>query len=434
MYNSNQDPNNPPSPPTEHEVRIQRTSQTYNVARFHQEIHFTKNQHPVRMVRQSDSVNNMASLRKKILSADDKLKIKLEKRLKQIPWELEVPDSHPLEGNLEGGQNANYVLFVMQGDCMKAIPLTGDWYNFRLKRTYKTLTLEEAEAKMSSKNSDGIWSNKSIGKKLAQKIEPEETKPTESNVEKQVKVKRDGDNEDRGEEPDFEGLGHFSDDDEDFLSEGSDTEKPAKKWRQPTKQEEIETQSKSLSNAGKELRKLLKTQNPASKGGDSDSDQSSDEEGDPEKKSEKETRNDRGELNKPEKKEDGSSSPNPGIKGKAGRGKREPKTSPGEKGGKRGNSGAGAPNSKKAKQSPPPEVPVVPSIDAGSQVLVLNEESVRKELRTVGKIKTSLLISKFKSCLKSPKDKDLFANIIKKLAKVKEEGGVKFLLLKDEYK
>jgi hypothetical protein len=51
---------------------------------------------------------------------------------------------------LEGGQTANYLLFVMQGSDFRAVDV-GDWYNFKPSIRHKTLSLEEAEARMTSR-------------------------------------------------------------------------------------------------------------------------------------------------------------------------------------------------------------------------------------------------------------------------------------------
>jgi hypothetical protein len=54
------------------------------------------------------------------------------------------------EGALEGGQTANYLLFLMQGSDFRAVDV-GDWYNFKPSIRHKTLSLEEAEARMASR-------------------------------------------------------------------------------------------------------------------------------------------------------------------------------------------------------------------------------------------------------------------------------------------
>eukprot|EP00242_Pyramimonas_sp_CCMP2087_P014711 CAMPEP_0198205000 /NCGR_PEP_ID=MMETSP1445-20131203/8483_1 /TAXON_ID=36898 /ORGANISM="Pyramimonas sp., Strain CCMP2087" /LENGTH=183 /DNA_ID=CAMNT_0043877129 /DNA_START=463 /DNA_END=1011 /DNA_ORIENTATION=- len=55
------------------------------------------------------------------------------------------------DGKLEGGQKANYMLFVMQGADFLGM-LSGDWYTFKPTIKHQTLTLEEAEARMASRS------------------------------------------------------------------------------------------------------------------------------------------------------------------------------------------------------------------------------------------------------------------------------------------
>lgn len=61
-----------------------------------------------------------------------------------------VPGKRSFEGVLEGGQTANYMLFVMQGADFFAIP-AGEWYNFKPTIQYSTFSLEEAEARMANR-------------------------------------------------------------------------------------------------------------------------------------------------------------------------------------------------------------------------------------------------------------------------------------------
>ena len=54
------------------------------------------------------------------------------------------------EGGLEGGQKANYLLFLMQGADFLALP-AGEWYNFKPAIKYNTFSLEEAEIRMAKR-------------------------------------------------------------------------------------------------------------------------------------------------------------------------------------------------------------------------------------------------------------------------------------------
>ncbi|KAI8918803.1 hypothetical protein BC831DRAFT_482366, partial [Entophlyctis helioformis] len=67
------------------------------------------------------------------------------------PWVLQDDDGQHYTGSLEGSQNSNYVLFVLSDNGFKIIPAS-KWYKFVPKANYRTLTADEAEAKMSVKS------------------------------------------------------------------------------------------------------------------------------------------------------------------------------------------------------------------------------------------------------------------------------------------
>lgn len=76
-----------------------------------------------------------------------------EKRIKQEeihPWILDDSEDKSFVGRLEGGQTANYVLLVNQGNNFHVLPVH-KWFIFKPKIQYKTLSLEEAEKSMSSR-------------------------------------------------------------------------------------------------------------------------------------------------------------------------------------------------------------------------------------------------------------------------------------------
>jgi transcription initiation factor TFIIF subunit alpha len=127
-----------------------------------------------------------------------------ETRLREeetAPWVLEDEEQRAFLGRLEGGQESNYVLFVNQGTEFCVIPAS-KWYKFLPKIQYSTLSLEEAEAKMTSrkKTIDDRWM---MHKKLEN---PDEE------VSKAVPRRRPHSNEsmDVGDEVDFEEV--FDDD------------------------------------------------------------------------------------------------------------------------------------------------------------------------------------------------------------------------------
>ncbi|KAI8900609.1 hypothetical protein BC833DRAFT_581092 [Globomyces pollinis-pini] len=65
------------------------------------------------------------------------------------PWILKDAEEQTYIGNLEGSQSSNHVLFVSTPEGFKVIPVS-KWYKFVPKLNHRTLTLDEAEAKMST--------------------------------------------------------------------------------------------------------------------------------------------------------------------------------------------------------------------------------------------------------------------------------------------
>jgi transcription initiation factor TFIIF subunit alpha len=68
-----------------------------------------------------------------------------KKEIEAAPWVIEDDDAqNTWTGQLEGGQHANYVLFVFSTDGFKVVP-ADKWYKFTPKIQYAPLTAEEAE-------------------------------------------------------------------------------------------------------------------------------------------------------------------------------------------------------------------------------------------------------------------------------------------------
>ncbi|KAG0247700.1 hypothetical protein BG011_001055 [Mortierella polycephala] len=90
-----------------------------------------------------------------------------KKEIEAAPWVVEDYDSqNNWTGQLEGGQGANYVLFVFSDDGFKVVP-ADKWYKFSPKIQYTTLTAEEAEEQYqkSQKQSNSIrWLMRSKNK------------------------------------------------------------------------------------------------------------------------------------------------------------------------------------------------------------------------------------------------------------------------------
>ncbi|KAF9082565.1 hypothetical protein BGX29_000214 [Mortierella sp. GBA35] len=92
-----------------------------------------------------------------------------KKEIEAAPWVLDDYDSqNNWTGQLEGGQGANYVLFVFAEDGFKVVP-ADKWYKFSPKLQYATLTAEEAEEqyqKSQKQNNSSIrWLMRSKNKK-----------------------------------------------------------------------------------------------------------------------------------------------------------------------------------------------------------------------------------------------------------------------------
>ncbi|ORZ11673.1 hypothetical protein BCR41DRAFT_356735 [Lobosporangium transversale] len=94
-----------------------------------------------------------------------------KKEIEAAPWVIEDYDSkNNWTGQLEGGQHANYVLFVFSDDGFKVVP-ADKWYKFSPKIPYTTLTAEEAEEqyqKSQKQNNNIRWLMRSKNKTKAE--------------------------------------------------------------------------------------------------------------------------------------------------------------------------------------------------------------------------------------------------------------------------
>jgi len=292
------------------------TKKKFNVAKFHtplnQPVDFKKFAKPVKMYRAPNSVEQTATQQGQ---TEKKKAVQPASRFtkdNKVPWHVEdAQGNNCYDGTLEGGQTSNYVLFVYEESTneFKVIPC-GDWYNFKPKRTYQTLSIEEAEAQLTKR--------KKMGENVAAKMDKatvaapgtaapkapptdelngerdkedeefvattddfdedkfaafgksasdEESKPKPTKTRKTKKEftgeeEGDADNEDADEEfekegdeeePDWKGL--FDDDeDEERAVEDLDDEKTEKDSKYTAEGEE----DVALTEAGKEMRNLLK--------------------------------------------------------------------------------------------------------------------------------------------------------------------------------
>ncbi|KAJ2162806.1 transcription factor IIF subunit tfg1 [Coemansia sp. RSA 552] len=76
---------------------------------------------------------------------EDKRRLDIEEAR---PWVLEDDDEQEVwTGSLEGGQNSEFVLFVLAEDGFRVVPVNR-WYKFAPKLKYRTMSLDEAEEEL----------------------------------------------------------------------------------------------------------------------------------------------------------------------------------------------------------------------------------------------------------------------------------------------
>ncbi|KAI8841338.1 hypothetical protein BC829DRAFT_15692 [Chytridium lagenaria] len=177
----------------------------------------------------------------------------------RFPWALTDFKEEELEGNLEGSQRANYVLFIVRAeedalsdkevkprDGFRVKPVS-KWYKFNSRPKYATLTAEEAEARMTSrkKSNEQRWFMRNMKEKeedtggmvvegeVLKKEEEEELKRIMKRNSFKVtsdakSIKKKGDRDGIEEELDFDEV--MSDDENpDFGIENEEEAKEAKK-------------------------------------------------------------------------------------------------------------------------------------------------------------------------------------------------------------
>lgn len=150
--------------------------------------------------------------------------MKKEKEVERYPWLLTDFDNNitnTFTGLLEGGQHANYVLFMFSDDGFRVIPAS-KWYKFTPKIAYQTLTIEEAESKLAkTKIEQDRWM---MRRKLKTEDEPKkEAAPitNELKITDKNDIKEASDNEE--EKPRKK---NDDEDDLDFDEEFQDDEEP----------------------------------------------------------------------------------------------------------------------------------------------------------------------------------------------------------------
>eukprot|EP01117_Protostelium_nocturnum_P000034 TRINITY_DN10123_c105_g1_i1.p1 TRINITY_DN10123_c105_g1~~TRINITY_DN10123_c105_g1_i1.p1 ORF type:complete len:440 (-),score=174.32 TRINITY_DN10123_c105_g1_i1:35-1354(-) len=317
------------------------------------------------------------------------------------------------DGKLEGGQQANYALFMMEGSEFKVYNVD-EWYNFKPKQNHKIMSLEEAEiawhkqshqlkmrwekfnkagdpedTNVKKEEIDDIHDNneefsilglrdRSMRKKKAIKEEVEEDVYKNGDEEEES-----ADKEEKEEEPDLgEGDAGFSDDEEIVQDVEEEDEK------------KNDGEEEELNDAGKEINKILKNRKREEGEMGSESDDEDEEE-----------------VNEYEISDEES----------------EPKTK--------------TPKNDHVNKKPKIELTAeqiaensASTLSTGASKDAVTEEEVRKALLLAGKIKSKLLVKKFKSRLPDQSQKSRFIKMVQKLGMVIEDAGEKYLVLRDEYK
>ncbi|KAL6056810.1 hypothetical protein QOT17_015914 [Balamuthia mandrillaris] len=317
-------------------------------------------------------------------------------------------------GKIEGAQTSNYFLCALEGDELKVYP-SGDWYNFKPKRTYKTLSLEEAEAQLKSHQ-------KKIDRWLMKQGKGENGKDDTEKPERSGLIDRSYDSDEEGkklakkktnEELDF--AESFDDDEE--HDQAVEMEKSGK-----------------LTKTGKQLKNLLKNL-----GGEDTEHQSSDEEIEDEEE-ETEVREDSEKKGmSPTKTTTPAESPTEAAvtatdTGTITKTTAETTLQQPTKGTKRKPASTNVTEDKTAtKKTKTEEKAITPKEEKPTEI---SEEAVKQELRK-GHIKTAALIERFKALLTDAARKGEFMQIVKKVAEITEVpagSGNKFLTLKAEYR
>ncbi|PIA38231.1 hypothetical protein AQUCO_02800124v1 [Aquilegia coerulea] len=411
----------------------------------------------------------------------------LREKFKNKPWLLEDENGQfHYHGQLEGAQSATYYLLVMQGKEFVAIP-AGSWYNFNKVAQYKQLTLEEAEEKMKNrrKTADGYerWMMKAANNGPAAFGETEKIDDTDAGGAKARGSRKataddeEGNASDRGDEDEEEeearksrlGLNKKSGDDDgegprggdhdfddDDIEKGDDWEHeeiftdddeavgndpeeredlapevpapPEIKQDEEDEDEEANEEEGGLSKSGKELKKLLgKTAglNESDAEDEDDDDDMDDEIG-------------LSPVLAPKQKDAPKEEPidNSPLKTTAGSAKGTPSTSKSVKAKRKSGSddvkaSNGAPAKKiktenESKSSGKDASPV--AAPAGP----VTEDEIRAVLLQKSPVTTQDLVAKFKARLKSSKDKQSFAEILKKISKIQKTNGASFVVLRGE--
>ncbi|XP_044968971.1 transcription initiation factor IIF subunit alpha isoform X3 [Hordeum vulgare subsp. vulgare] len=420
---------------------------------------------------------------------------KLQEKYNRKPWILEdETGQYQFQGHMEGSQSATatYYLLMLHGKEFHAFP-AGSWYNFSKVAQYKQLTLEEAEEKMNKRKTNATgyerWMMKAATNGPAafgsdmMKLEPANDVEKESARHKKGKDNEEGNNSDKGEEneeeeaarkdrlglskrgmdddeeggkdldfdldddiekgDDWEHEETFTDDDEAVDIDPEERADLAPEIPAPPeiKQDDEENEEEGgLSKSGKELKKLLgrSSGQNESDADDDDEDDDQDDESSP-VLAPKQT-----DQPKDEPVDTSPAKPTPS----SGHARSTPPASKSKQkrksGGDDAKSSSGA-ASKKAKdtktssikdETPASSKPTPKACASlkSANVSPVTEDEIRTVLLAVAPVTTQDLVSRFKSRLRGPEDKNAFAEILKKISKIQKTNGHNYVVLREDKK
>ncbi|KQJ96401.1 transcription initiation factor IIF subunit alpha isoform X2 [Brachypodium distachyon] len=422
---------------------------------------------------------------------------KMQEKYNRKPWILEdETGQYQFQGHMEGSQSATatYYLLMMQGKEFHAFP-AGSWYNFSKVAQYKQLTLEEAEEKMNKRKTSATgyerWMMKAATNGPAafgsdiKKLEPTNDGEKESARPKKGKDNEEGNNSDKGEEneedeaarkdrlglskrgmdddeeggkdldfdlddeiekgDDWEHEETFTDDDEAVDIDPEERADLAPEIPAPPeiKQDDEENEEEGgLSKSGKELKKLL-----GRASGQNESDADEDDEDDDDDESSPVLAPKQNDQPKDEPVDNSPAKPTPS----SGHARSTPPASKSKQKRKSGGDDAktsGSAASKKAKVEPdtktssikeeaPSSLKHTSKASASSRnanVSPVTEDEIRTVLLAVAPVTTQDLVSRFKSRLRGPEDKNAFAEILKKISKIQKTNGHNYVVLREDKK
>ncbi|KAM3408155.1 hypothetical protein ACQJBY_001407 [Aegilops geniculata] len=419
---------------------------------------------------------------------------KLQEKYNRKPWILEdETGQYQFQGHMEGSQSATatYYLLMLHGKEFHAFP-AGSWYNFSKVAQYKQLTLEEAEEKMNKRKTSATgyerWMMKAATNGPAafgsdmMKLEPANDGEKESARHKKGKDNEEGNNSDKGEEneeeeaarkdrlglskrgmdddeeggkdldfdldddiekgDDWEHEETFTDDDEAVDIDPEERADLAPEIPAPPeiKQDDEENEEEGgLSKSGKELKKLL-----GRSSGQNESDADDDDEEDDDDESSPVLAPKQTDQPKDEPVDNSPAKPTPS----SGHARSTPPASKSKQKRKSGGDDAKASSgaaSKKAKdtktssikEETPSSSKPTPKASASSRsanVSPVTEDEIRTVLLAVAPVTTQDLVSRFKSRLRGPEDKNAFAEILKKISKIQKTNGHNYVVLREDKK